>query len=174
MEKHFLPAFELVVTMPAFLPETAAALEASVDGAFITERIAKGNVSVAWLAKKTDYQTPMFNESVVYRKKHAFRQKIANIYHDHLYHHQVEKEEEKEKDVEPPQPYADPHRNASFGPGTPPVEEWTIIRRDFQMFRLEHPAEPFSLYLDEIETVMGTRSGIQVRIGQHMTGLEVD
>ena len=45
-----------------------ATLEASVEGAFITERIAKGDMQVRWLAKKIDYQTPMFNDSVIYRE----------------------------------------------------------------------------------------------------------
>ena len=45
-----------------------ATLEASVEGAFITERIAKGDMRVRWLAKKIDYQTPMFNDSVIYRE----------------------------------------------------------------------------------------------------------
>lgn len=43
-------------------------LEASVEGAFITERLAKGSMHVRWMAKKIDYQTPMFNDSVVYRE----------------------------------------------------------------------------------------------------------
>ena len=63
-------------------------VEASVEGSFVTERLAKGDVHVRWvgensslseielyrstnfrwLAKKIDYQTPMFNDSVVYRE----------------------------------------------------------------------------------------------------------
>ena len=50
---------------------TKDTLEASVEGAFITERIAKGTMHVRWLAKKIDYQTPMFNDSVVYREVSA-------------------------------------------------------------------------------------------------------
>ena len=45
-----------------------ASVEASVEGAFITERLAKGDMHVRWMAKKIDYQTPMFNDSVIYRE----------------------------------------------------------------------------------------------------------
>ena len=39
-----------------------------MEGAFITERLAKGDMHVRWMAKKIDYQTPMFNDSVIYRE----------------------------------------------------------------------------------------------------------
>ena len=68
VEKHYLPPFELVVAMPSFALDTDEFLEASVEGAFITERIAKGNVTFRWLAKKIDYQTPMYNDTVIYRE----------------------------------------------------------------------------------------------------------
>ena len=92
VEKHYLPiGFELVVAMPNFVLDTEvggytqertptivsltiplsslkASVEASVEGAFITERLAKGDMHVRWMAKKIDYQTPMFNDSVIYRE----------------------------------------------------------------------------------------------------------
>ncbi len=69
VEKHYLPqAYELVATLPNFVLDTDEVLEASVDGAFITERLALGNVYVRWLAKKIDYQTPMYNDTVLYRQ----------------------------------------------------------------------------------------------------------
>ena len=93
VEKHYLPiGFELVVAMPNFVLDTEvgelsrertptfvsltipplsslkATVEASVEGAFITERLAKGDMHVRWMAKKIDYQTPMFNDSVIYRE----------------------------------------------------------------------------------------------------------
>jgi hypothetical protein len=67
VEKHYLPHYEVVVVMPNFVLDTDDVIEAAVEGAFITERIAKGNVAVKWLAKKIDFQTPMFNDSVQYR-----------------------------------------------------------------------------------------------------------
>ena len=69
VEKHYLPrSYELVVSMADYALDTDEVIEASVDGAFITERIAKGDVRVVWYAKKIDYQTPMYNDSVLYRE----------------------------------------------------------------------------------------------------------
>ena len=103
MEKHYLPiGFELVVAMPNFVLDTEvdkpekevqhffltiplsslkASVEASVEGAFITERLAKGDMHVRWMAKKIDYQTPMFNDSVIYREVHSIEiYVVCNIY----------------------------------------------------------------------------------------------
>ena len=43
-------------------------VEASVEGTFVLERLAKGNVTVRWFVKKIDYQTPMYNDTVSYRE----------------------------------------------------------------------------------------------------------
>ena len=55
-----------------------------IEGAFITERIAKGNVDVHWYAKKIDHYTPMFNDTVLYRHQHAYHKKMANVYFNRL------------------------------------------------------------------------------------------
>ena len=69
VEKYYLPqAFELTVGMPSFVLETSELIEAAVEGAFVTERLAKGNIGVTWYAKKVDYHTPMFNDTVLYRQ----------------------------------------------------------------------------------------------------------
>ena len=68
VEKHYLPFFEIVVSMPDYALDTDEFIEASVDGTFITERVAKGDVRVVWYAKKIDFQTPMYNDTVVYRE----------------------------------------------------------------------------------------------------------
>ena len=94
---HFLPKFELVVVMPTYVvvkyKDTMATtmsgsglknrdendkiaytshidqyVEASVEGTFVLERLAKGNVTVRWFVKKIDYQTPMYNDTVSYRE----------------------------------------------------------------------------------------------------------
>ena len=45
VEKFYLPqAYELVAVMPSFVLDTDEYIEASIEGAFITERIAKGNL----------------------------------------------------------------------------------------------------------------------------------
>ena len=69
VEKFYLPqAFELYALMPSFVVDSEEFIEATVEGAYITERIAKGNIQVQWYAKKVDYYTPMFNDTVLYRQ----------------------------------------------------------------------------------------------------------
>lgn len=68
VEKHYLPMYELVVTAPAFVVDTEKHIEVTVDAAFVTERIAKGNITLNWYAKKIDGLTPMYNDTVWYRE----------------------------------------------------------------------------------------------------------
>ena len=68
VETHYLPHYELVVAMPSFTLDNEDFIEASVEGAFLTERTAKGNTLVNWYAKKIDYSTPMYNDTVLYRE----------------------------------------------------------------------------------------------------------
>ena len=43
-------------------------IECSVEASFVLERLAMGNVTVRWFAKKIDYHTPMYNDTVSYRE----------------------------------------------------------------------------------------------------------
>ena len=94
---HFLPRMEIVVVMPTYLViknnevpkhrdhsgtrndgstddnvmykfEEDKFIEASVEGTFVLERLAMGNVTVKWFAKKIDDHTPMYNDTVSYRE----------------------------------------------------------------------------------------------------------
>ena len=56
----------------------------------------------------------------------------------------------------------DPYVNRTDQPRRPLVNEWTEIRRDFQRISIHRPVEPFLIYMEEIEAVMGRREGIQV------------
>ena len=105
---HFLPKFELVVVMPTYVvvknKDTMAPtmsesgfknhdnndkiaytshidqyVEASVEGTFVLERLAKGNVTVRWFVKKIDYQTPMYNDTVSYRE-------VRSLNNSHVFH----------------------------------------------------------------------------------------
>ena len=67
MNSHEKEVQHFFLTIPP-LSSLKATVEASVEGAFITERLAKGDMHVRWMAKKIDYQTPMFNDSVIYRE----------------------------------------------------------------------------------------------------------
>lgn len=69
VEKFYLPlSYELSVDMPAFILDSDEYVEAVVEGTFIPERIAKGDINVKWYAKKIDYYTPMYNDSIVHRQ----------------------------------------------------------------------------------------------------------
>ena len=69
-------------------------IEASVEGSFVVERLAKGNVTVRWFAKRIDYQTPMYNDTVSYREVCAQIQgtynsphvEFADLYLKRFYH----------------------------------------------------------------------------------------
>ena len=109
---HFLPKFELVVVMPSYVvvkykdamaPSMSGSglknhdkndkiaytshidqyVEASVEGTFVLERLAKGNVTVRWFVKKIDYQTPMYNDTVSYREVRSLNS--AHLSHIILY-----------------------------------------------------------------------------------------
>ena len=57
--------------------DTDESIEASVDGTFIIERMAVGNIVLRWFAKKIDHHTPMYNDTVYYRD-------VSSLYHDPL------------------------------------------------------------------------------------------
>ena len=46
-----------------------------MDGTFIIERMAVGNIVLRWFAKKIDHHTPMYNDTVYYRD-------VSSLYHD--------------------------------------------------------------------------------------------
>ena len=55
-------------------------IEASVEGTFVLERLALGNVTVKWFAKKIDDHTPMYNDTVSYREVHNTQYTTIYIY----------------------------------------------------------------------------------------------
>ena len=55
-------------------------IECSVEASFVLERLAMGNVTVRWFAKKIDYHTPMYNDTVSYREVRYER--IFEIYNN--------------------------------------------------------------------------------------------
>ncbi len=38
-----------------------------------------------WFAKKVDYSTPMYNDSVLYREEYSYYHNISNTYRSNLY-----------------------------------------------------------------------------------------
>ena len=47
----------------------------------------KGNIILRWFAKKVDYSTPMYNDSVLYRQEYSYQMNISNIYDIYHYKH---------------------------------------------------------------------------------------
>ena len=69
VEKYYIPkGYELLVMAPSFILDTENVIEATVEGSFITERLGKGTTYIKWYAKKVDYQNPLYNDTVLYRK----------------------------------------------------------------------------------------------------------
>ncbi|TRY72565.1 hypothetical protein TCAL_06513 [Tigriopus californicus] len=159
VEKHYLPKFEIVVTMPAFILDSEELINAYVDGSFVVERLAKGNVKLDWYVKKIDNWNPMHNDSVLYREQYRYQTKISNLYHAGLYKPLVN---DPNSNASQQRPFDDPYANASFGPNVPLRNEWTYLRTDFQYYRPQVEFQPFTIYLQEIEDFMGHRAGIQI------------
>ena len=110
-----------------------------------------------------------FHISIPYfsAQEYKYRSKIDNVYRNSIYNNEL-----PQFDQSPPKrrgpsdnPFVDFYANSSFAPRRPLRQEWTYIRSDFRIFRFNEEApEPFVLFLDEVETVMGRRSGLQVNI----------
>ena len=96
-------------------------------------------------------------------QEYKYRSKIDNVYRNSIYNNEL-----PQFDRRPPEgdnPFVDFYANSSFAPRRPLRQEWTYIRSDFRIFRFNEEApEPFALFLDEVETVMGRRSGLQVTL----------
>ena len=46
-----------------------------------------GNIKLRWWAKKIDYSTPMYNDSVLYRQEYGHDINTSNIYDTYHYSH---------------------------------------------------------------------------------------
>jgi len=85
VEKYYAPKFEVYVRMPTFVLDTDKFVEADVSAFYPWEKTAKGTVALRWFAKKVDYSTPMYNDSVLYRQEYAYYHNISNTYRSNLY-----------------------------------------------------------------------------------------
>merc|ERR1712051_403756 len=45
----------------------------------------KGDVHIRWFAKKVDYTTPLYNDSILYRQEYSYYHNISNTYRSNLY-----------------------------------------------------------------------------------------
>ena len=87
--------------MPSFHFDTDNVITATVENEFTFDKIGFGycNIRYAlcrlsrnmsffvyrWYAKKIDYTTPLFNDTVQYRKEFSYFQNITNTYSSSLY-----------------------------------------------------------------------------------------
>lgn len=54
VEKHYLALFEIIVSLPKVVTIASFPLKASVEGAFVTERFAQGDINIVWLFKSNE------------------------------------------------------------------------------------------------------------------------
>lgn len=80
VEKYYVPKFEVYVRMPTFILDTDKFIEADVSAFYPWEKTAKGDIQLRWFAKKVDYTTPMYNDSVLYRQEYSYFHNISNTY----------------------------------------------------------------------------------------------
>ena len=101
VEKYYVPMFEVFLRMPSFHFDTDNVITATVENEFTFDKIGFGycNIRYAlcrlsrnmsffvyrWYAKKIDYTTPLFNDTVQYRKEFSYFQNITNTYSSSLY-----------------------------------------------------------------------------------------
>ena len=88
--------------MPSFHFDTDNVIEATVEHEFTFDKIGYGNCLIRylarlvrnteriyflarWYAKQIDYTTPLFNDTVQYRKEFSYFQNITNTYSSSLY-----------------------------------------------------------------------------------------
>ena len=98
-------------------------------------------------------------------QEYTYRSKIDNVYRNSIYNNELPTFDPSPKRRPGDNPFVDFYANSSFAPRKPLSQNWTYIRSDFRIFRFNEEAPgPFVLFLDEVETVMGRRSGLQVSI----------
>ena len=85
VEKYYDPKFEVYVRMPTFVLDTDKYIEADVSGYYPFEKTVRGDIQLRWFAKKVDYTTPLYNDSVLYREEHSYYYNISNTYRSNLY-----------------------------------------------------------------------------------------
>ncbi len=173
VEKYYVPKFEVYVRMPTFVLDTDKYIEADVAAFYPWEKTARGNVNLRWFAKKIDYTTLMYNDTVLYRDFYAYDQKTGYSLISSLYNTPGGV---PNRDINvisnPPRynPYLNLYETDSAQPVLPAFENWTYIRSDFREFRqIFERKNPFILEMAEIKSFLGTVDGVQVRAEAEIT-----
>ena len=71
--------------MPTFVLDSDPSIEADVSGFYPYEKTVRGDIYLRWFAKKVDYTTPLYNDSVLYRQEYSYYNNISNTYRSNLY-----------------------------------------------------------------------------------------
>ncbi|TRY74425.1 hypothetical protein TCAL_00656 [Tigriopus californicus] len=172
VEKYYIPKFEVYVRMPTFVLDTDKFIEAEVSAFHPYEKTDKGDVQLRWFAKKVDYTTPMYNDSVLYRNEYSYYHNISNTYRSNLYNTRDGIPLRNLSLISQPNRYGyiDPYLSSSNAPERPIFQNWTYIRSDRREFRQIYEREdPFYLYMSEIEAQLGSVHGVQVRAEAWLT-----
>jgi hypothetical protein len=166
VEKFYDPKFEVYVRMPTFILDTEKYIEAEVSGFYPYEKTVKGDVHLRWFAKKVDYTTPLYNDSILYRQEYSYYHNISNTYRSNLYNARDGIPVRNISLISQPSRYGyfDPYVNNTAAPVRPIFQNWTYIKSDLQEFRqIYQRSDPFILYMSEIERELGSVHGVQVR-----------
>jgi len=166
VEKYYRPKFEVFVRMPTFIFDTESVIKAEVSAAYLMEKTAKGSILLRWYAKKVDGTTPLYNDTVLYRKEYSYYHNISNTYRSQLYDNKDGIPTRNQSQITHPDRYGylDPYVNTTSQPVRPLFQNWTYLTSERRLF---YPGfsntGPFYLQMNQVETWMGTVQGIQIR-----------
>ena len=165
--------FEVFVRMPTFVFDTENVISAQVSAAYLFEKTAKGTVHLRWYAKKIDGTTPLYNDTVLYRKEYTYYHNISNTYRNQLFNNQDGIPIKNLSLLSNPERYGylDPYVNTTTQPIRPLFQNWTYISSERRSFHQNYDltSDPFYLQMADIERFMGTVQGIQIRAEAFVT-----
>lgn len=175
IEKYYVPMFEVFVRMPSFHLETENYIEATVTSEYTHDKEGFGNALVRWYAKEIDHSTPLFNDTVHYRREYAYYQNITNTYRSSLYdtrdglpkrNLELDTENNKQR-----YGYLDPYVNVTGKPFQPRVNNWTYVfsENSYQIPVISDTGRNFRIGMNQILQIMGKLQGIQVRAEVYIT-----
>ena len=172
VEKYYMPMFEVFVRMPTFVFDTENVISAQVSAAYLYEKTAKGSIHLRWYAKKIDGTTPLYNDTVLYRKEYTYYHNISNSYRAQLFNNEDGIPIRNLSLISNPERYGylDPYVNTTTQPIRPLFQNWTYITSERRYFHQNLDISgPFYLQMRDIVTYMGTVQGIQVRAEAFVT-----
>ena len=168
--------FEVFLRMPAFHFDTDTAIEATVENEFTFDKIGFGNCLIRWYAKKIDHSTPLYNDTMEYRREFAYFQNLSNTRRAALYDTKdgVPLTNLSRTDSEQAGSrygFLDPYAETAGRPVGSRVNRWTYLASDRWVHTgpVTQTTRTFTLSLSTVEQQFGTLRGVQVRAEAFVT-----